>query len=91
MDLNNRPQETLPADTNINPKEQNLNLLMVVSLKNGRDLDRKQEFAKSNKYIEPLTPVPFDIDESTELKEVVIEQAQVDKGKEKKIEQLQNR
>nr|XP_016462018.1 PREDICTED: uncharacterized protein LOC107785270 [Nicotiana tabacum] len=36
----------------------------------------------------PLTLVPIEIDESTELTKVVIEQAQVDKGKEKEIEQF---
>nr|XP_016454924.1 PREDICTED: uncharacterized protein LOC107779093 [Nicotiana tabacum] len=57
MALNNRPQGTLPADTNINPKEQNPNQLMAA-------------------------------DESAELTKVVIEQAQVDKGKEKDGEQV---
>ncbi|XP_070020065.1 uncharacterized protein [Nicotiana sylvestris] len=41
MALNNRPLGTLPADTNINPKDQNPNQLMAVSLRNGRDLDRE--------------------------------------------------
>ncbi|XP_070005214.1 uncharacterized protein [Nicotiana sylvestris] len=41
--LNNRPQGTLLVDTNINPKEQNLNQLMAISLQNGRDLDKEQE------------------------------------------------
>ncbi|XP_019233530.1 PREDICTED: uncharacterized protein LOC109214096 [Nicotiana attenuata] len=36
----------------------------------------------------PITLVILESDESTELTEVVIEQAQVDKGKEKEIEQL---
>nr|XP_009794696.1 PREDICTED: uncharacterized protein LOC104241447 [Nicotiana sylvestris] len=52
---------TLPADTNINPKEQNPNQLM----------------ACHSRSISP-----------TELTEVVIEQAQVDKGKDKEIEHL---
>ncbi|XP_019244429.1 PREDICTED: uncharacterized protein LOC109224295 [Nicotiana attenuata] len=64
MALNNCPQGTLPADTNINPKEQNPNQLMA------------------------LLPVTLEIDESAELTEVVIEQAQVDKGKEKEGEKL---
>ncbi|XP_009594056.2 uncharacterized protein [Nicotiana tomentosiformis] len=88
MALNNRPQGKLPTDTNINPKEQNPNQLMAVSLKNGRDLDRKQEVAQSRRETTPTTPVTLEADESAELTEVVIEQAQVDKGKEKEGEQL---
>ncbi|XP_070049312.1 uncharacterized protein [Nicotiana tomentosiformis] len=88
MALNNRPQGTLPADININPKEQNPNQLLAVSLMNGRDLDREQEVAQSRRDAVPITPVTLETDESTELTEVVIEQAQVDKGKEKEFEQL---
>ncbi|XP_019240969.1 PREDICTED: uncharacterized protein LOC109220956 [Nicotiana attenuata] len=91
MALNNRPQGTLPADTNINPKEQNPNQLMVVSLRNVRDLDRKKEVAQSRRETTPTTPatpVTFETDESAELTEVVIEQEQIDKGKEKEGEQL---
>nr|XP_009615615.1 uncharacterized protein LOC104108316 [Nicotiana tomentosiformis] len=88
MALNNHPQGTLPADTNINPNEQNPNQLMAVSLRNGRDLDREQEVAQSRRDAVPITPVTLESDESTELTEVVIEQAQVDKGKEKEFEQL---
>ncbi|XP_009785733.1 uncharacterized protein [Nicotiana sylvestris] len=44
--------------------------------------------AQSSRDAMPITPMPFEIDESTELTEVVIEQAQVDKGKAKQIEQL---
>ncbi|XP_019228281.1 PREDICTED: uncharacterized protein LOC109209462 [Nicotiana attenuata] len=79
MALNNRPQGTLPADTNVNPKEQNPNQLMEVSLRNGRDLDREQEVAQSRRETTPTTPaapVTLEIDESIELTEVVIEQAQ---------------
>ncbi|XP_019255380.1 PREDICTED: uncharacterized protein LOC109234013 [Nicotiana attenuata] len=86
MALNNRPHGTLPADTNINPKEQNPNQLMAVSLGNGRDFDREQEVAQSRRETTPTTPatpVTLEADESAELTEVVIEQAQVDKGKEK--------
>nr|XP_009771364.1 PREDICTED: uncharacterized protein LOC104221914 [Nicotiana sylvestris] len=64
MALNNRPQGILPADMNINPKEQNPNQLMAVSLLNGRDLDREQEVAQSRRETMPATPVPLDIDES---------------------------
>ncbi|XP_070002144.1 uncharacterized protein [Nicotiana sylvestris] len=85
--LKNRPQGILPADTNINPKEQNLNQLMVVSLRNGRYLDRKQEVSQSSKETTPATPVPLEVDESTELTEVVVEQVQDDKGKVKESEQ----
>nr|XP_009627597.1 uncharacterized protein LOC104118120 [Nicotiana tomentosiformis] len=91
MALNNRPQGTLPADTNINLKEQNPNQLMAVSLRNGRDLDREQEVSKSRRDAVPINPVTLETDESNELTKVVIEQAQVDKGKEKEFEQLQNR
>ncbi|XP_070014061.1 uncharacterized protein [Nicotiana sylvestris] len=78
---------TLPANTNINPKEQNLNQLMVVSLRNGRDLDREQEVAQSSKETTPATPVPLEVDELAELTEVVVEQVQDDKGKAKESEQ----
>ncbi|XP_019265541.1 PREDICTED: uncharacterized protein LOC109243104 [Nicotiana attenuata] len=91
MALNNRPQGTLPADTNVNPKEQNPNHLMAVSLRNGRDLDREQEVAQSKRETMPTTPaalVTLETDELAELTEVVIEQARVDKGKEKEGEQL---
>nr|XP_016441395.1 PREDICTED: uncharacterized protein LOC107766989 [Nicotiana tabacum] len=87
MALNNRPQGTLHADTNINPKEQNPNQLMAVSLRNGRDLDREQEVAHRRETT-PTTPVTLEVDESAELTEVVIEQAQVDKDKEKDGEQV---
>ncbi|XP_019262910.1 PREDICTED: uncharacterized protein LOC109240696 [Nicotiana attenuata] len=88
MALNNRPQGTLPADTNINPKEQNPNQLMAMSLGNGRDLNREQEVAQSRRETTPTTPVTLKKEESAELTEVIIEQAQVDKGKEKEGEQL---
>ncbi|XP_019228518.1 PREDICTED: uncharacterized protein LOC109209660 [Nicotiana attenuata] len=88
MALNNRPQGTLPADRNINPTEQNPNQLMAVSLRNGRDLDREQEVAQSRRETMPTTSVTLETDESAELTEVVIEQAHVDKGKEKESEQL---
>nr|XP_016512491.1 PREDICTED: uncharacterized protein LOC107829557 [Nicotiana tabacum] len=87
MALNNRTQGTLPADTNINPKEQNPNQLMAVSLRNGRDLDREQEVAQSNKETTPATLVLLEVDESAELTEVVIEQVQDNKGKAKESEQ----
>ncbi|XP_070047473.1 uncharacterized protein [Nicotiana tomentosiformis] len=88
MALNNLTQGTLPADTNINPKEQNLNQLMAVSLRNGRDLYREQEVVQSRRDTVPCTLVTLETDESMELTEVVIEQTQADKGKEKEFEQL---
>ncbi|XP_019246295.1 PREDICTED: uncharacterized protein LOC109225942 [Nicotiana attenuata] len=88
MALKNRPQGTLPADTNINPKEQNPNQLMAVSLRNGRVLDTEQEVAQSRRETTRTTPVILETGGSAELTEVVIEQAQVDKGKEKEGEQL---
>uniref|UniRef100_A0A1S4AUZ6 Aspartic peptidase DDI1-type domain-containing protein n=1 Tax=Nicotiana tabacum TaxID=4097 RepID=A0A1S4AUZ6_TOBAC len=60
MALNNRPQGTLPADTNINPKEQNMNQLITVSLWNGRDLDKEQEVAQASKETTPATPIPLE-------------------------------
>ncbi|XP_070017702.1 uncharacterized protein [Nicotiana sylvestris] len=45
MSLNNRPHGTLPADTQINPKDQGPKQLMAVSLHNGIDLDVEQERA----------------------------------------------
>nr|XP_016467088.1 PREDICTED: uncharacterized protein LOC107789734 [Nicotiana tabacum] len=87
MALNNYPQGTLPADTNINPKEQNPNQLMAVSLRNGRDFDREQEVAQASKETTPATPVPLEVDESTELTEVVVEQVHDDNGKTKESEQ----
>nr|XP_009783148.1 PREDICTED: uncharacterized protein LOC104231792 [Nicotiana sylvestris] len=88
MALNNRPQGTLPTDTNINPKEKNPNQLMAVSLRNGRDLDREQEVAQSSRGTTLVTPVPLEVDESAELTEVVVEQVQDDKGKAKESKQV---
>ncbi|XP_070019319.1 uncharacterized protein [Nicotiana sylvestris] len=87
MALNNRPQGTLPADTNINPKEQNPNQLMAVSLRNGRDLDKEQEVAQASNETTPTTPIPLEVDEPTNLTEVVVEQGQDEKGKAKVNEQ----
>nr|XP_016472850.1 PREDICTED: uncharacterized protein LOC107794827 [Nicotiana tabacum] len=75
MALNNRPQGTLPADTNINLKEQNPNQLMAVSLRNGRDLDREQEVSQSRRDAVPITPMTLETDESKELTKVVVEKA----------------
>ncbi|XP_070048854.1 uncharacterized protein [Nicotiana tomentosiformis] len=78
MALNNRPQGTWPADTNINPKEQNSNQLMAVSLRNGRDLDREQEIAQSRRDVVPITPAQVDKGKEKEfeqLPEQVVEKA----------------
>ncbi|XP_075076544.1 uncharacterized protein LOC142163183 [Nicotiana tabacum] len=60
MALNNCPQGTLPADTNINPKEQNPNQLMALSLRNGRDFDKEQEVAQASKETTPATLIPLE-------------------------------
>uniref|UniRef100_A0A1S4DGI5 Uncharacterized protein n=1 Tax=Nicotiana tabacum TaxID=4097 RepID=A0A1S4DGI5_TOBAC len=67
MSLNNRPQGTLPADTQINPKDQGPKQLMAVSLRNGRDLDEEQERARDNIQAETL------IQETEKVAEVVEE------------------
>ncbi|XP_075076844.1 uncharacterized protein LOC142163457 [Nicotiana tabacum] len=58
---------TLPADTQINPKDQGPKQLMAVSLRNGRDLDVEQERARENIQAETFIPVPIELDESTIL------------------------
>nr|XP_009762574.1 PREDICTED: uncharacterized protein LOC104214582 [Nicotiana sylvestris] len=88
MALNNCPEGILPANTNINPEEQNPNQLMAVSLQNRRNLDRDQEVAQSSRETTPATPVPLEVDESTELTELVVEQVQDDKGKAKESKQV---
>ncbi|XP_070013193.1 uncharacterized protein [Nicotiana sylvestris] len=61
---------------------------MAVSLRNGRDLDREQEIAQASKDTTPTTPVQLEVEEPTELTEVVVEQSQEEKGKEKMNEQV---
>ncbi|XP_075101923.1 uncharacterized protein LOC142177347 [Nicotiana tabacum] len=61
---------------------------MAVSLRNGRDLDREQEFAQFTRETMPTTPVTLEADESAEITDVVIEQAEVEKGNEKDGEQV---
>ncbi|XP_075077181.1 uncharacterized protein LOC142163927 [Nicotiana tabacum] len=63
---------------------------MAVSLRNGSESQepREQEVAQSRRETTPTTTVTLEADESAELTEVVIEQAQVGKGKEKESEQL---
>ncbi|XP_070023387.1 uncharacterized protein [Nicotiana sylvestris] len=72
MSLNNQPHGTLPADSQINPKDQGLKQLMTVSLRNGRDLDLDQERVRESVQAETLVPVPIELDESTKLTEVNI-------------------
>ncbi|XP_070009650.1 uncharacterized protein [Nicotiana sylvestris] len=71
MSLNNRPHGTLPADTQINPKDQGPKQLMAVSLRNGRNLDVEQERARETRQAETLIPVPIELDESTKLTELI--------------------
>ncbi|XP_070050740.1 uncharacterized protein [Nicotiana tomentosiformis] len=85
MALNNRPQGTLPADTHVNPKEQVLNQLMAVSLRNGRNLDLEQEIARENRSTETLVSVPIEVDESTEITKVRVQPAQEEINKEKEV------
>ncbi|XP_070013251.1 uncharacterized protein [Nicotiana sylvestris] len=71
---------TLPADTQINPKDQGPKQLMAVSLRNGRDLDVEQERARDNIQAETLIQVPIDLDDSTRLTNVTIQPAQEEKN-----------
>uniref|UniRef100_A0A1S4DKS8 Uncharacterized protein n=1 Tax=Nicotiana tabacum TaxID=4097 RepID=A0A1S4DKS8_TOBAC len=88
MSLNNRPQGTLPADTQINPKDQGPKQLMVVSLRNGRDLDVEQERAQENIQAETFIPLPIELDESTILIEVTVQPAQEEKNIQQEIEKV---
>ncbi|XP_070018316.1 uncharacterized protein [Nicotiana sylvestris] len=72
MSLNNRPHGTLPANTQINPKDQGPKQQIAVSLRNGRDLDVEQERARETRQAETLIPVPIELDESMKLTEVNI-------------------
>ncbi|XP_070045659.1 uncharacterized protein [Nicotiana tomentosiformis] len=85
MALNNHPQGTLPADTQINQKDQGSKQLMAVSLRNGRDLDLKQEIARESRPTETLVPVPIEIDDSTWLTEVMVQHVQKSTSKEKEV------
>ncbi|XP_070028776.1 uncharacterized protein [Nicotiana sylvestris] len=88
MSLNNRPQGTLPADTQINPKDQGPKQLMAVSLHNGRDLDEDQERARHNIQAETLIQVPIELDESTRLTDVAIQTAQEEKNTQQETEKV---
>ncbi|XP_070050924.1 uncharacterized protein [Nicotiana tomentosiformis] len=83
--LNNCPQGTLPADTQVNPKEQGQKQLMAVSLRNGRDLDLEQEMARESQPTETLVPVPIEIDDSAGLTEVMVQHAPAESSKEKEV------
>ncbi|XP_070013991.1 uncharacterized protein [Nicotiana sylvestris] len=60
---------------------------MVVSLRNGRYFDKEQEVAQASKETTPATPTSLEVDEPTNLTEVVVEQGQDEKGKAKVNEQ----
>ncbi|XP_070046947.1 uncharacterized protein [Nicotiana tomentosiformis] len=85
MALHNRPQGTLPADTQVNPKEQGPKQLMAVSLRNGRDLDLEHEIVRESRPTETLVLVPIEIDDSTGLTEVTVQHAQESTSKEKEV------
>ncbi|XP_070026353.1 uncharacterized protein [Nicotiana sylvestris] len=72
MSLNNRPHGALPADTQVNPKDQDPKQLMTVSLCNGRDLGLEQERARESRQAEIFVPVPIELDDSTKLTEINI-------------------
>ncbi|XP_070022508.1 uncharacterized protein [Nicotiana sylvestris] len=76
ISLNNRPHGTLPADTQVNPKDQGLKQLMAVSLRNGRDLDLEQERDRESRQAETLVPVPIDLDDSAKLIEMTVHPTQ---------------
>uniref|UniRef100_A0A1S4ALB9 Reverse transcriptase domain-containing protein n=1 Tax=Nicotiana tabacum TaxID=4097 RepID=A0A1S4ALB9_TOBAC len=57
MSLNNCPHGTLPVDTQINPKDQGPKQLMVVSLRNGRNLDLEKDRARESRQTETLVTV----------------------------------
>ncbi|XP_070026330.1 uncharacterized protein [Nicotiana sylvestris] len=76
MSLNNRHHGTLPADTQINPKDQGPKKLMAVSLRNGRDLDVDQERARERRQDEILILMPIELDKLTKLMEVIVHPTQ---------------
>ncbi|XP_070054656.1 uncharacterized protein [Nicotiana tomentosiformis] len=85
MALKNRLQGRLPADTQVNPKEQGPKQLIAVSLRSGRDLDLEQGMARESRPTETLVPVPFEIDDSTWLTEVMVQHAPTEISKEKEV------
>ncbi|XP_070013165.1 uncharacterized protein [Nicotiana sylvestris] len=66
MALNNRPQGTFPADTNINPKEQNPNQLMAPTTPVTLEIDKSAELTEVDKGKEK---------EGDQLLEQVVEKA----------------
>ncbi|XP_019244508.1 PREDICTED: uncharacterized protein LOC109224384 [Nicotiana attenuata] len=84
MALNNRPHGMLPADTQINPKEQGPKQLMAVSLRSGRDLDLEQEIARKSRPT-MIVPVPIEVDDSSGLIEVTVQHAQENTNKEEEV------
>ncbi|XP_075102674.1 uncharacterized protein LOC142177530 [Nicotiana tabacum] len=88
ISLNNRPQGTLPADTQINHKDQGPKQLMAVSLRNGRDLDVDQERARDNIQDQTLIQVPIELDDSTRLIDVTIQPAQEEKNTQPETEKV---
>nr|XP_016505125.1 PREDICTED: uncharacterized protein LOC107823050 [Nicotiana tabacum] len=81
-------QGTLPVYTQINPKDQGPKQLMAVSLRNGRDLDVKQERARENIQAETFIPVPIEMDESTILTEVTVQPTQEEKNIQQETEKV---
>ncbi|XP_070032849.1 uncharacterized protein [Nicotiana tomentosiformis] len=58
---------------------------MIVSLRNGRDLDLEQEIARESRPTETLIPVLIEVDDLTGLTEVTIQHAQESTSKEKEV------
>lgn len=85
MALNNHPQQTLPTDTSINPKEQDPNHLMVVSLRNSSDHDLDQEVSRTSRPAATLLPVPLQGDKSIDLTEVTMQHDKKEKSTEKEV------
>ncbi|XP_070019816.1 uncharacterized protein [Nicotiana sylvestris] len=81
-------QGTLPADTQINRKDQGPKQLMAVSLRNDKDLDVEQERARDNIQAETLIQVPSELDDSTRLTDVPIQPAQKEKNTQQEIEKV---
>ncbi|XP_070015453.1 uncharacterized protein [Nicotiana sylvestris] len=61
---------------------------MVVSLRNGRDLDVEQERARDNIQAETLIQVPIELDDSTRLTDVTIQPAQEEKNTQHETEKV---
>lgn len=81
--LNQRPYGALPADTNVNPKEQCPKQIMAVSLRNDRDLDAEQENAQTSREADQPAPRLIALDDADNLTEVVVQHASDNKEKSK--------